>query len=421
VELPVTETVLPDGDTAVIGKTNRVANGNTLVLPAFVNGQEFAIATYTAAGNAFETIVYYAANEAGDDWAAKDDTTASGTGGIGGEQLTGVTGTGTTTISYTGDPSFGWQAEVQVNIAGTDYWIPMNFDSNDAVSHFRAWHTPGVGFSFNTQGVNINNRPYRITIYQDIGQVGYILETEVVPVEPALAANPLAANEEPVTLDGIEVRMSSAERQMQIRAATGTIQIEGQHSLSQGTAIEGDFGTKTLTTTWQNLDITDEAFSVSGAQERFHFRRTDTNAQYLVSTRLGSGFNNNSIIFERLDRYTVYQGSTEAEVTGNVGTGGGTIQLTVPETGDYDIFMRVYGAGAVPTTTGSGGHKIEGTVSGVVLSDTRLMRLGDGFGFSATAPKVSLTVNEVLTMSATDFGTGGFNRTACRMFLRRVA
>jgi len=567
---PVTETVLADGDTAITGKTNRVANGDTLVLPAFENGKEFAIATYNAAGTAFATVVYYAANQAGDDWAAKtnagsidpDDITewtatetdiaqgalrkvtgtptrifgrivadaaadggtspdgtkwqditdqnpnvlsvidssgggnrfavygepslyevtgteditllfptdggnnanlrsqvynkgtgtvtiegeavtaggvaliqadagvdgpfvwasgASEGGGIGGEQITGTTGTSTTTIAYTGDASFGWQAEVQVNIAGIDYWMPMNFPANDAVNHYRAWHTPGVGFNFNNQGANINNRPYRITVYRDIGQVGYILDSEVVPVEQTIAANPLAADEEVVTLDGIEVRMSFAARQMQIRAATGTIEIEGHHSLEQGTSVEGDSGTKTLTTTWQNLDITDETFSISGAQEWFHFRRTDTNVQYLVRSRLGSSFNNNSIIFEKLGAYNVYQGSTEAEVTGNVGTGGGTIQLTVPETGNYDVFMKVYGAGTEPAETGSGNFEIEGSASGLVTSETRILRFGDGFGFTAVEPKVPLVANEVLTMSAAAFSTGGFNRDSCRIFIRRVA
>jgi len=339
-------------------------------------------------------------------------------GGIGGEQISGTTGTTNTTIPFTGDVLFGWLAEVQVNISGTDYWIPMNYDDNDAVNHYRAWHTPGVGFNFGVQGTNINGRPYRITIYRNIEQPGYILDSEVVPVDNA---NPLAGDEEIVELDGIQVRMSFAARQMQIRAASGSIEIEGHHSLEQGSAVEGDFGTKTLTTTWQNLDVTNETFTIGGAQEWLHFRRLDTNVQYLVRSRLGPSFTNNSIIIERLDRVTVYQGSTEADVTGNVGTGGSTIQLTVPETGNYDITMEVNATQTNPSAAGMAHHKITGDTSGVVASDTRAVRAGNGFGFSFYSPKKALVAGETLTMSAQPFGSGAFNNTSCRIFIRRVS
>jgi len=245
-------------------------------------------------------------------------------------------------------------------------------------------------------------------------------DADAIPVDNAMAANPLAADEEVVALDGIEVRMSSAERQMQIRSASGTIEIEGHHSLEQGSATEGEFGTKTLTTTWQNLDVTNESFSVTGAQEWFHFRRVDTNSQYLVRSRLGPSFINNSIIIERLDRHTVYQGSTEADVSGNVGTGGGTIQLTVPEAGNYDITMQVSVTQTLPSATGMAHHKVTGGSSGVVVSDTRAVLSGNGFGFTSFSPKKELVAGETLTMEAVTFGAGAFNNTNCRIFIRRV-
>jgi len=39
------------------------------------------------------------------------------------------------------------------------------------------------GFTFLSQGANINSRPYRITVYRDIERAGYVLESEVVLVE----------------------------------------------------------------------------------------------------------------------------------------------------------------------------------------------------------------------------------------------
>jgi len=59
-------------------------------------------------------------------------------------------------------------------------------------------------------------------------------------------------------------------------------------------------------------------------------------------------------------------------------------------------------------------------VSGIILSETRHVTAGNGFGYTSVAAKKALVANETLTMDATDFGSGGYNHTGCRIFIRRV-
>jgi len=205
---------------------------------------------------------------------------------------------------------YNWEKEDGTRLGNNGVGVGASFPivgNPNAFATFTLTAETRVKVAFPSVVGDMDAKPYRASqwIMQIDRPEAWVRKTDVLEVQEMLAANPLAARDEAVALDGIEVRMSFAARQMQIRAASGTIEIEGHHSLHQGTAVEGEFGAKTLTTTWQNLDITDETFTVSGAQEWFHFRRTDTGAQYLVRSRLGGTFNNNSIIFERLTRQTV--------------------------------------------------------------------------------------------------------------------
>ena len=196
--------------------------------------------------------------------------------------------------------------------------------------------------------------PYSIT--QWVGGGGHILDhtvcAELQGVEPAaeaIEAFAITANEEAVVLDGIEIRLSQAAAQAQIRATSGTIEIETSSSLQTNTATSAAFGTITLDQTWQNLLTSNATFTLAGSQERAHIKRTDTDQSYQVDTRIGVGWNNNSIIIRRLGQKTAISAdatlpltpltrTTDFDLSGvTLDSGGTTLVTGTPATGQVSI------------------------------------------------------------------------------------